>query len=466
MASLRSALASIVGDAHVLVDDDVRAGYETDWTGRYMGRSSMVVRPATTDEVAAVVRHCDEHAIAIVPQGGNTGLVGAGVPRAQSTRPTIVLSMRRLDAVGGVDVDALQVTTGAGVTIAGWRATARAVGLDIPIDFAARDSATIGGAIATNAGGSRVLRYGTMRRQVVGVEAVLADGSVVGSLAGLPKETVGIHWPSLVSGSEGTMAIVTAARLRLVPLFEHVVTAMVSMATIDDAVTLVGLMRQRLGSLDAVEIVQQGALDLVAAHLGTAPPIEPSASGTTVLVECADHSDPTTDLAAVLASAPGVLDSAVAIDPVQRAHLVQFRDRITDAISAAAAATGVPTYKLDVAVPIRALGELLDVAERAAASDAAQLVAFGHLAEGNLHLNYLRTTTPSKIADTVLGAVARLGGTISAEHGVGVAKTSWMHLVRTAADLDAQRAVRRALDPNRILNPGVLEPVTPTAQVP
>jgi FAD/FMN-containing dehydrogenase len=465
-ARLLDAVVAIVGDAHVLVDDDMRAGYETDWTGRYTGRSSMVVRPATTEEVAAVVRHCDEHAIAIIPQGGNTGLVGAAVPRAHSTRPTIVLSMRRLDAMGRVDVDALQVTAGAGVTIADWRAAARADGLDIPIDFAARDSATIGGAIATNAGGSRVLRYGTMRRQVVGVEAVLADGSVVGSLAGLPKETVGLDWPSLVAGSEGTMAIVTAARLRLVPLFEHVVTALVSMATIADAVTLVGLLRQRLGSLDAVEIVQQQALDLVAGHLGMTPPIEPSAGGTIVLVECADHRDPSTDLAAVLASAPGVLDTAVAIDPVQRGHLLQFRDRITEAIAAAAASTGVPTYKLDVAVPIGAVGELLDVAGRAAESDRAELIAFGHLAEGNLHLNYLGTTTPSTIADTVLGAVARLGGTISAEHGVGVAKTSWMHLVRTAAELDAQRALRRALDPNRILNPGVLEPVTPIAQVP
>jgi len=463
-SDLAETMVAIVGGAHVLVDDDVRAGYESDWTGRYTGRSSLVVRPATTDEVAGVLRHCNDHGVAVVPQGGNTGLVGGGVPRETATAPaTIVLSLRRLDAISDIDPSTLQLTAGAGATIAAWQSAARHVGLDTPIDFAARDTATVGGAIATNAGGSRVVRYGTMRQQVIGVEAVLADGSVVGTLAGLPKETAGLHWPSVLAGSEGTLGIITAARLRLVPRFEHVVTAMLSMATVEDAVDLVGRLRHRLGSLDAAEVIQPEALGLVAEHLAANPPIDIVAGGTVMLVECADHADPSDELAEALTGATGVIDTAVAVDPVQREHLVLFRDRITDAIAAAAGAIGVPTYKLDVAVPTGSVAELLDVARRAADDDGARLIAFGHLAEGNLHLNYLNASAPRHIADTVLEAIARLGGTISAEHGIGVAKTPWLHLIRTTADLDAQRSVRRALDPNRILNPGVLDP---TPQVP
>jgi FAD/FMN-containing dehydrogenase len=270
----------------------------------------------------------------------------------------------------------------------------------------------------------------------------------------------------VLAGSEGTLAVVTAARLRLVPRFEHVVTAMLSMATIDDAVDLVGHLRHRLGSLDSIEFIQPEALDLVAGHLGATPPIDVAADGTVLLVECADHSDPSDELAGGLTAASGVVDSALTIAPTQRHHLVQFRDRITDAIAAAASTLGVPTYKLDVAVPLDAVAEVLTVAQRVAADDGARLVPFGHLAEGNLHLNFLGAVVPAAIAESVLTAVARLGGTISAEHGIGVAKVQWLHLVRSRADLDAQGALRRALDPNGILNPGVLDPSTPAVQVP
>lgn len=460
-AAQRSALTAIVGDGHALGDDDVRAGYETDWTGRWTGRSSMVVRPADHAEVSAVLGVCDRERIEVVPQGGNTGLVGGGVPRADtsSTRPVIVLSTRRLTAVGAVDTDALQVTVGAGVTIAAWRSAAGAVGLDAPIDFAARESATIGGAIATNAGGSRVVRFGTMRHQVMGIEAVLADGRTVGSLAGLPKETVGLHWPSLFTGSEGALGVVTAARLRLVPRFDQLASALVSMATIDAAVALVGILRHRVATLDAVEVMLPAAIDVVARHIGRTSPVAPGAC--TLFIECAGHRDPTDDLLAALATAEGVTDTAVATDRTGRDALVQFRDRITEAIAAEATRIGIPTYKLDVAVPIAAVARLIEEAERAAADTSSRLVPFGHLAEGNLHLNYLGAPDGAAIAAAVLPRVARLGGTISAEHGVGVAKMPWLHLVRTGGELDAQTAIKRALDPHGILNPGVLAPVLP-----
>ncbi len=455
---IAQALSSIVGDAHVLTDADQRAGYETDWTGRYIGQCSAVVRPATTAEVATVLRYCNDHGVAVVPQAGNTGLVGASVPRAASNPVSIVLSMRRLDTISDVDASSMQVTAGAGVTIADWQRAARACGLDTPIDFAARDSATVGGAIATNAGGSRVVRFGTMRRQVVGVEAVLADGTVVGSLAGLPKETVGLHWPSLLAGSEGTLAVTTAARLRLVPHFEYVTTMLASIDSVEATLAMLAVLRRELESLDSIEIMFPEAIELVSVHLGAGAPVGVPARGVAMLIECADHLDPTAGLHAALGQVEGITDTAVATGGPRRHQLVAFRDRVTEAIAGAATASGTPTYKLDVAVPVASIDRVVDVARRAAEHQQARLIPFGHLAEGNLHLNFLDAPNPDEIAETVLPVVASLGGTISAEHGVGIAKTKWMHLVRSAGDLAAQRSIKRALDPHGILNPGVLDP--------
>jgi FAD/FMN-containing dehydrogenase len=470
--TLEAALVEIVGASNVFTDADLRAGYETDWTGRYHGTCTAVARPGSTAEVAAVIAACAEHGAVVVTQGGNTGLVGGGVPRAVSDRagglgdsdvpgtgagapppdrrPVVLLSTRRLQRIDPVDTGAMQVTLGAGVTLGEWQRHGRAAGFDAPVDFAARDSATIGGAIATNAGGSRVVRFGTMRQQVMGVEAVLADGSVVGSLAGLPKETLGLHLPSLLAGSEGTLGVVTAARLRLVPWYRHTITAMISLGSLDDAVLLLGRLRSDVSSLDAVELVLPEALDLVAAHLGSTPPVR--AAAVTVIVDCADHDDPSDELTAVLGTASEVLDAAVTTEGPAREHLLQFRDRITEAINA----SGVP-YKLDVAVPVGRLSELLEVARTAVARHGGRLIPFGHLAEGNVHLNTLDPGDTERLADEVLTAVAAMGGTISAEHGVGVAKGRWLPLVRTPAELAAMAAVKHALDPTGMLNPGVLQ---------
>ncbi len=459
-AELVRSLSAIVGERHVLVDADQRASYETDWTGRYTGHCSAVVRPADTSEVARVLRQCNDRGVTVVTQAGNTGLVGASVPRPgrpDGREPTIVLSTRRLDRITEPDVAAMQVTVGAGVTIADWRSAARSMGLDTPIDFAARESATVGGAIATNAGGSRVVRFATMRQQVVGVEAVLADGTVVGSLAGLAKETVGLHWPSLLAGSEGTLAVVTAARLRLVPRFDHVTTMLAALESVDTARDVLGAVRRQVGSLDSIEIMFPAALELVAAHLDTGVPVDLAGDGVALLIECADHVDPTSELHAALDGVDGITATAVSVGGSQREHLLSFRDRITEAIAAAATASGAPTYKLDVAVPVGSIEPVLDASRRAAGRQGARLIPFGHLAEGNLHLNFLDTSAPDDIADAVLPVVAEVGGTISAEHGVGIAKTRWLHLVRSSGELAAQRSIRRALDPNGILNPGVLD---------
>lgn len=450
-------LRSLVGDDDVLTDDDLRAAYEADWTGRYGGRCLAVVRPRSAAAVGDVLRACGAHGVSVVPQGGNTGLVGGGVPRGDDGH-TIVLSTRGITHVGEADPASMQITVDAGVTIGAWRDAARAIGLDSPVDFAARDSATVGGAIATNAGGSRVVRFGTMRRQVVGVEAVLADGTVVGSLAGLPKETAGLHWPSLLAGSEGTLGIITRARLTLVPWYQSTVTALVSVPSLADALELLATLRSSVPSLDAVELVLPEAYDLVLAHLDRSPPVErPGDGGCVVLVECAAHDDPSDELLRALEShADRFVDTAIATEPAPRQALLDVRDHVTEAIAAASTRMGTPTFKLDVAVPTERLGELLEIARRAADDDGCRLVAFGHLAEGNVHLNHLGASAPDRIADHVLGEVARLGGTISAEHGIGIAKAGYLDLIRSEADLAAQRALTHALDRDRLLNPGVL----------
>jgi FAD/FMN-containing dehydrogenase len=448
--SLLSQLADIVGGEHVLTDPDVTGSFSTDWTGRWRGTPRCVIRPGDEAEVAAVVRLCAATGAPIVTQGGNTGLVGGSVPRAGE----VVLSTRRLTGIGQVDTAALQVTAGAGVTIEQWHDAAHDSGLDAGVDWGARSSATIGGAIATNAGGSRVVRFGTMRSQVLGIRAVLADGSVVGSLSGLPKETLGLHLPSILCGSEGTLGVITAARLRLVPWYRHTAAAWVGLPSVDEAVQLLAAARP-LDGLDAAEILCAPAVDLTTEHLATSVPTWP-ACAVYVLLDIARHHDPTDDLAAFLADVASPECTVVAVGE-QRRRLLRLRDSVSIAIAAA----GVP-LKLDVAVPVGQLGELVartDTIVSALAPDARSII-FGHLAEGNLHVNLLGVDEPTRgaLTDAILDTVITLGGAISAEHGVGVAKTAWLERARGAADVHALSAIKRALDPQGLLNPGVLLP--------
>ena len=439
--ALVAGLTSIVGTEHVLVDADLRAGFETDWTGRFHGTARCVVRPADTNEVGAVVRACAAAGARIVTQGGNTGLVGGSVPNDGE----VVVSLRRLDSIGPVDLSAGQVTAGAGATLAAVQAAALVSGLEFAVDFGARDSATIGGAIATNAGGSRVVRFGTMRQQVMGVEAVLADGRVIDDRSGLTKSTMGLHLPSLLTGSEGTLAIITSARLRLVPHFAHRVAAWLTVATVDQAVRLLPVLR-RLASVDMVEILLPEAVEVTATEFGLKPPLD-EPGRIAVLVECAASADPSDELATLLADHPGVL----ATGP-QRDDLLAIRDHVSLAINR----RGVP-LKLDVAVPVARLGELVDVAK--AAAGPADLYAFGHLAEGNLHLNYVGADDSSAaIMEQVLAWVIDAGGAISAEHGIGRAKRAWLERARGRPAVDALRGIKQALDPAGVLNPGVLLP--------
>ena len=444
--SLVSALRGVVGDAHVLTDPDMLPGYDTDWLGRRPSVARCVVRPGSVDEVAQVVRACVAAGVAIVPQGGNTGLVDGSVPR----RGEVVLSTRRLTRLDPVDHAAMQVTAGAGVTIETLQQHARDAGLDFAVDWGARASATVGGAVSTNAGGSRVVRFGTMRAQVLGVQAVLADGSVITQLGGLPKETAGPPLHSVFVGSEGTLGVVTAARLRLVPWYRSTAAALVACDSIDDAVALLPALRS-MPSLDAVELLLPQALEVSCAYLGIAPPVATTSAAAFVMVDCAAHNDPAGELASVVGERRGVM----ALGP-QRDLLYRIRDNVTTGINR----RGVP-LKLDVAVPVSALAELVRVTRAAVAdSPGAELVVFGHLAEGNLHINILGAGDRAPhLTEVVLQTAIDLDGTISAEHGIGVAKAQWLERLKGPAAMAAMRSVKRALDPAGVFNPGVLLPV-------
>jgi len=443
------ALRSAVGEAHVLDDADVVASYTTDWTGAFVGATPAVVRPGSTAEVAEVVRICRRDRVALVPQGGNTGLVGGSVP----LRGEVVLSTRRLVGIGDEDADGGQLTAAAGTTLADVQRAARDLGWRYGVDLAARDSATIGGTVATNAGGTHVLRHGTTRGQLLGVEAVLGTGDVVSRLGGLVKDNTGYDLAGLLCGSEGTLGVVTRARLALVPAAVQVVTALVGVASVADAVALVGRLRRSVPTLEAAEVVLRDGASLVAEATGAAPALDPIPP-VQVVVEAAGPPDPAPAVAAALDGAPGVLAVAVADDPLRAARLWHVREAHTESI----ARLGL-VHKCDVTLPARTLTRFVDEVPGvvAAVDPGARVWLFGHLGDGNLHVNVTGATEePGRVADAVLGRVVADGGSVSAEHGIGTAKRAWLLRDRSAGDVAAMRAVKAALDPDGVLNPGVL----------
>jgi FAD/FMN-containing dehydrogenase len=444
-------LQAIVGADHVLVDDDVKASYETDWTGRFSGRSSCVVRPGTTDEVAAVLRLCSARGAKVVVQGGNTGLVGGGIPAGGE----VLLSLTRLTFLGEVDLASAQVTAGAGVTLAALQAHARALDLEFGVDLAARESATVGGLVATNAGGIRVLRYGSMRAQVVGLEAVLADGSVLSRMAGLAKDGTGYDLVGLLAGSEGTLAVVTAVRLKLWPRLRSRAVALLAFDSTASAVALLPSLRASLPTLSAAELFYREGLALVRRHGGLPAPF-PVEHEAYLLLECADTKDPLDELAAAVETADGLVDATVATDAAGQRALWAYREMHTESISA----EGVPV-KLDVSVPTGRLSELAAALTPviAAVCPNGRPIVFGHVNEGNLHVNVLDTgDRHDEVTEAVLKLVASLEGSISSEHGVGRAKVAWLQLSRSVTEIAMMRGVKRAFDPAGTLGPGVLLP--------
>jgi FAD/FMN-containing dehydrogenase len=439
-ATLR-ALAAIVGEPHVLTGD-AAAGYTVDWTGRFRGGTPAVIRPADTAQVAAVLALCTGAGLAVVPQGGNTGLVGGGVP----LHGEVVVSLSRLTDLGPADLGSRQVTAGAGVTLS--HIGSAHPDLDLGIRIASRDSATVGGAVATNAGGLRVLRYGPMRAQLRGLEAVLSDGTVVSHLSGLVKDNTGYDYPSLLAGSEGTLAVITRARLQLVPRPRDPVTALVALdgpAAVHD---LAVRARTAVPGLLSAEYLTQAGLDLLIEHAGLRAPF-PAAAPAYLLLEAAGPGA-LDDLGALIADHP----AAVAQAPGDRERLWAYRERLPEA----AGFLGTP-IKLDVAVPAGQWVRLATtVADIVAVTDpGATVLPYGHVADGNLHVNVVPAgPADGRHEDAVFGLVTDLGGSISAEHGIGALKGRWLRLARSAAEQDLFARIRRAFDPAGTLNPAIL----------
>ena len=470
MTDLLDRLRAAVGDAHVLTERDDVAAYVVDWTGVHAGRALAVVRPGSTDEVAAVVAACAEARTPIVPQGGNTGLVGGGVPDGSGAQ--VVLSLGRMRTVRDVDPVAGTITVDAGVVLADVQAAAADAGRLFPMSLGSEGSCTIGGNLATNAGGTAVLRYGMTRELVLGLEVVLPDGRVWDGLRGLRKDNTGYDLTQLFVGSEGTLGVITGAVLRLFPATPRHATAWVAVPSVEAAVALLGVAQQHAAAhLATFEIANRQAIDLVLAHLpGAVDPLgEPS--DWYVLIELAgtETDDGLDDaLEAILGDAVEASlanDAAIAGSPAQRSALWGLREGISEVQKVEGA-----TLKQDVTLPIAdlaawtvAMGQRLQEI-----LPGVRPVTYGHVGDGNLHYNLnapaidgtsrdddLRAAA-ADLSAAIYDAVAAANGSISAEHGLGRMKAAAAASYKSDVEVDLMRAVKQALDPAGLMNPGVV----------
>jgi len=462
---LNARLRTIVGAANVLEAEADMAPFLSDWRGRYHGRARAVVRPRDTAEVAAVVAACAQAGVAMVPQGGNTGLCGGATPLVDGA--AVVISLARMNRIRALDADNDTLTVEAGCTLAAVQEAAQAAGRLFPLSLASEGSCLIGGNLSTNAGGVQVLRYGNTRELVLGLEVVLPDGRVWDGLRGLRKDNTGYDLKQLFIGAEGTLGIVTAAVLKLFPAIRSRATAWVAVPDPRAAVRLLGMLRAVCGErVSAFEIVGRTALGLVLQHIPGARDPLAGAPAWSVLVEL---SDPDVDapldaqLQAVLgeACAQGLAaDAAVAASAAQAQALWALREDISEAQRI----EGV-SIKHDVSVPVSRIPEFL---ERAGAALAARwpdvrVVAFGHIGDGNLHYNLSKPAADDNAAFIARTAevnrivhdlVCELGGSISAEHGLGQLKREEVLRYKPALEMELMRRVKQAFDPAGLMNPG------------
>lgn len=441
----------------------------TDWRGRYTGAALGLAAPASTTQVAAFVKLCAAHDIPVVPQGGNSGMAGGATPDESGT--AVLLSMRRMNAIRSLDAASGQAVCEAGVILQTLHEAAGAADLRFPLTLGGKGSATIGGLISTNAGGTQVLRHGTMRAQVLGVEAVLADGSVFNALTALKKDNRGFDLKQLLIGSEGTLGIVTTATLRLLPAPRARAVAWAGLGALPDARTLLRRVNRALGdTLEGFEIVPDHCLDSVLAHLPDARAPLAERHAWNALIECVavDGEDAAlrTRLEDALAAAAedGLLaDAVIASNERQAEDFWQLRD----SISAAERALG-PAMQHDISVPVEKMPEFILEASPLieAEFEGARAVAFGHLGDGNVHFHVIapKGAEPGKweeaegkqISARVYDLVTQWGGSISAEHGIGQMKVGDLDRLGDPVALAVMAAVKDALDPKGLLNPGKL----------
>ncbi len=455
-------LRAIVGDAGLMTDAADMAPYLTDWRGNYTGMALAVVRPASTAEVAAVVKLCAATMTPIVPQGGNTGLVGGGIP--DNTGNAIIVSLRRMNRIREVDLANSAMVVDAGCILQTIQDAAREHQQLFPLSLAAEGSCTIGGNLSTNAGGTAVLRYGNTRDLVLGIEAVMPDGRIWNGLKALRKDNTGYDLKHLLMGAEGTLGIITAAVLKLFPAAQSTCTAMIALSRAADSVALLKLIRDGLGDrLTGFELMSRVCVDGVVKHFPAT--VEPFANryNWQVLVELTD-SMPQSPLADALASAlePAfesglAMDAVIASSEAQSVAMWNIREHIPEAEKLEG-----KSVKHDISLPISRIGEFIDIAEPRlmAALRNARVICFGHIGDGNLHYNLsfpgaAPTSEQTKIANKIVyDLLDEMHGSISAEHGLGQLKREEITRHKSEVELDIMRAVKCALDPLGIMNPG------------
>lgn len=468
-SELQSALRRIVGEQGCLFDPAEIAPYCEDWRQMYKGATPAVIRPASAEEVASVVRFCAEHRIAIVPQGGNTGLVNGGTPGAAGNE--IVLSLGRMNRVREIDAVNLTITTDAGVPLKAAQEAALANGCMLPLSMGSEGSAQIGGALSTNAGGNNTVRYGNARDLVLGIEVVLPNGDLWNGLRRLRKDNTGYCLRQLFVGAEGTLGIITAAVLKLVPRPQTVVVALCAVPSEQAALDLFMRCRERsYSSIQAFEYMYGAGMELVLKQIpGTEFPIAQRAAHY-VLIELADNS-PDAPLREVLEEFLGsamdaglVEDAALAGTSSERAALWRLREEQSEAQKREAA-----SVKNDISVPVSKVAEFL-VRGRSACERAypgIRVIPYGHMGDGNIHFNILPPPgtenavflkSSEAIMETVNEAVREFDGSFSAEHGIGRAKRFLMPAWRGGTELETMRRIKQALDPFGIMNPGKVLP--------
>ncbi len=429
----------------------------TDWRGRFHGAAEAILSPASTGEVAAIVALAAEHKVPLVPQGGNTSMVGGATPPADGS--ALILSLRRMDRLRSIDAAAGMAVAEAGMILADLHARAADQGMRFPLTLGARGSCTIGGLVATNAGGTQVLRFGTMRSLVVGLEAVLPDGSVHQGLSGLKKDNRGYSLDQLLVGSEGTLGVITAAALKLVPAVAARAVAWVGLAGPDRALDLLRLMQGQTERVEGFEIVPGDTLELVLKHVpGNRSPLE-GKHGWHVLIEATSErheEDPSALLETLLGQAleRGLVEDATLAASEAQAEAMW---RIRDSISEAERAEGQSTAH-DISVPVADMPRFMTQAagEVERAFPGTKASAFGHLGDGNVHFHVRAGTRASSdwyreaggaISRMVHDLVTAAGGSISAEHGIGQLKLDELERLAPPGRLNAVRAIKRALDP-------------------
>jgi FAD/FMN-containing dehydrogenase len=460
-------LRSICGQAHVLTEGDLSA-WEVDWRKRSYGKALAVVRPGNTEEVAQVVKACLAARVSLVPQGGNTGLVVGSTPDDSGSQ--LVLSLQRLRAVREIDAANLTITVEAGCVLQHLQEAALQAGFLFPLSLAAEGSCTIGGNLATNAGGTQVLRYGNARELCLGLEVVTAAGEVWHGLSGLRKDNTGYDLRDLYIGSEGTLGVITAATLKLYPLPAARLTAWAAVASMDEAVALLGLAQQHLGaSLTGFEVMGQFALSLVVKHFAQlkVPFHDSAAFG--VLLECSDQESETHARALFERLLEAALSKGCVSDAVVAESLAQARQlwHVRESIPLAQAEEGL-NIKHDISVPVSRIPDFVRDTDALLQKEipGVRLVNFGHLGDGNLHYNvqapagvdaqaFLREHE-DEVNTLVFDTVQRFGGSISAEHGVGTLKVSKLEQHKSPVALGLMRSIKTAFDPHKLMNPGKL----------